>query len=169
MFTPEQLAAMEQEMAEEHRKDIEALQRLKRFAHPSAKATRPAIPIAEAPTLFTPPKPPSEPGPAEEPAEEIAEVEDGGNEGDINQPTIMSKIVEVLGSEPNRQFTVWEFIKTAERQGYKFAAKKPESSVSLAFAKLLRREKIRRIHKGSGRSPHIYKALKTEGVATVAR
>jgi hypothetical protein len=131
---------MQQSMLEEHRKDLEALERLKRFLPQSNAAVS---------------KPKGVP-------------EDLGPQADLeslSEDTIIGKVEQVMTSDTARRWTVPLMFAELRRQNFPLAAQKPERTLGLILRKLADRKVIKIVKRGSGRSPNVYKAVVQEQAA----
>ena len=128
MVTEKELSEIERRMEEEHRKDREALQRLKRFLH---QGTAPA--------------------PIEHVDAEYIDVEDKAQ-------TIIGKVEDVFASDIAKRWTIHNMVVFLKSQKFPLVAQKPDATMGLIFSKLQKRGKIRIVRKGSGRLPNIYRA-----------
>lgn len=128
-FTPEQLSEVERRMEEEHRKDREALLRLKRF-----------LDLGEQTSVIT-----------------IHREEDSSNVDDT--PTIISKVESVFADDFTRKWTVPTMIAHLRHEGFPLVAQKPEATMGQVFARLQQRGVIRLVRRGAGRRPNIFKAV----------
>jgi hypothetical protein len=122
---------MQRSLLEEHRKDLEALERLKRFLPKSGavdvKATEP----------------------------ESGEDDAGPSAGD----TIIGKVQEVVFSDYSRRWTVPVVMAELRRQNFPMTAKKPDRTVGLILSKLYARGVLRLVRRGSGRIPNVYRTV----------
>lgn len=134
MLTAAQLAEIERAMEDEHRRDREALERLKRFlkngSNGGAKEARTAFAMASA----------------------SADDDEGSSQ------TIIGKVEEVIFADPEKRWTVPGMVSHLANSGFKFAAKKPDATMGLVFHKLQRRGKVRIVRRGAGRTPNVYRA-----------
>jgi hypothetical protein len=131
MLDANQLAAIESAMAEEHRKDREALLRLKRFLPSNGSNSR-------VPTVLT-----------------IT------NEGDVedNSQTIIDKVEEIMQADTTKKWTVPAMVAHLNNIKFPLVAKKPQATMGLVFSKLAhKRRTIRMVKKGSGRKPNWFRA-----------
>lgn len=140
MFDANQVAAIESAMEEEHRKDREALQRLKRFLPSNGSNGRvPMIVIDRS---------------------EDSEI-NYANAVETGDPlTIIDKVEEIMQGDPNKKWTVPAMVAYLQQINFPLVAKKPQATMGLVFGKLARtRKTIVRVRKGSGRNPHTYRAI----------
>jgi len=138
-----QIAAIELAMAEEHKRDKEALDRLKRFIGNGATGTNGHSSKA-LPVQF-----------------EIPQVEDMVDDV-INNGTIRSRVAEVFAADPERRWTIPTMLQYLKSVNYPLHAQKPEVTLSGAFRRLNEIGKIKRVRRGHGRNPHVYKAITEE-------
>jgi hypothetical protein len=143
MFGADQIAAIENAMAEEHRKDLEALQRLKRFLPSNSNVAAP----------FTVTQRLRQARKAELELPSVSEAESH------DEPvTIVSAVKDTLMANPEKSWTVVQMIHALNGvPGVKMESRKPEATVGLIFSKLAKKNKVHIIAKGSGRRPHVYK------------
>jgi hypothetical protein len=134
MIDAKQLAAMERAMEEEHRKDREALERLKRFLYARSDGK------SEAP----------------KPLSAMDRIEQEVDE--LNTNTIIGRVETIFVSDPDRRWTVPTMLQRLQEEKFPLAAEKPIATLGLVFSKLHKRGKIKRVKRGSGRTPHIYRA-----------
>ena len=150
MFNPNQIAAIETAMAEEHRLDREALRRLKRFLPVSSNNDGHA-PL----TLHR-----SEQSEAEDRRsleELIADAEEDAPR------TIIDTVEQVMLANTSQKWSVPSMIAHLKSAGFKLQAKKPEATMGLVFQKLAKKRKtIVRVRRGSGRTPNLYRAIPRE-------
>jgi hypothetical protein len=129
----EQIAEIERHMREEHRKDLEALARLKRFLPQNGL---------------------SHPVPA-------AEVEQIDLDEDFEDPkpvtSLRSKIGEVLNENPSVRWTTQKVLARLREDKFPLKAQKPIYSVGQALQKLVTKGTIRIIRHGTGSDPNVYK------------
>jgi len=129
-LTAAQLSAIEASMEEEHRRDREALARLKRYATKSGTNGR-------AP---------------------LATVEHLDGDDDIDSsPTIIAKVERVMTGDPEKKWTVPSMLTYLQLINFPLAAKKPAATLGLVFKKLQRRGRIRIVRRGAGRNPHVWR------------
>lgn len=145
MLDANQLATIESAMAEEHRKDREALQRLKRFLPSNGsngRVTEQRITIA--------------------PNGQILE------ESDDDPQTIIDKVEQIMRDDPSKKWTVPAMVTHLKQINFPLVAKKPQATMGLVFAKLVnKRRTIRIVKRGAGRNPNIFRAVQAqqEGVS----
>lgn len=132
----QELAQIERAMAEEHRLDREALERLKRFVHHgrNGNTTR----ASAAPTAKN----------AEAPKAAVEE-----------SPTIISKVAAIMTADPSRTWNGPQMVEKLTSEGKPIGAKRPVAIVTRAFRRLVKRGTIRRAKKGTGTTPHAYRAV----------
>lgn len=132
MLSASQLAEVEQRMEEEHRKDREALIRLKRFLNTDGHS-----------------------GPV------IAPMEEEDEHGSPYPDSIIGKVTILLQTDPLRKWTVPEIVTQLRSERFPLTAKKPESTIGLTLRKLHKRGLIKIVRKSSGHNPSVYR-WKTE-------
>ena len=136
-FSAGQLAAMRAEVETEYRKDIEAIAALERLA-------------ARLPQGI--------------PSHELADDSDAGDTENIARQSLISAVRGAVEDAPNRSHSVGEVFKYLKAIGYPFqhlhddGGKQAKASVSTALLKLHKRGIIRRVRKGSGNTPNLYRA-----------
>jgi hypothetical protein len=131
-MTKDQVEAIEAAMLEEHRKDLEALQRLKRFL-PNAGPS--GLDAARAP----------KPNVAEEEPE------------DETSPSLRDKIAEILSADPSQGWTTRKVLARLVELKFPLGAQRPINGVSVALSVWVRRGKAYIARRGTGRKPHIYR------------
>lgn len=132
----DQIAAMEQQMMEEHRKDMEALARLKRFIPPNGAtsgASRSSITVS-APSPVVPLVP-----------------EEG--------TPLKHAIRDIANHEPSVRWTNVKMLKYLESIKFELNAQKPIYSIGQATQKLIDRGDLKLVKKGSGNTPNIFRGL----------
>jgi hypothetical protein len=139
---PEQILDLERKMLEEHRKDVEALQRLKRFM--PANGYAPAGDKRQLPLV------PND-------ANDVDEEEGG------SATTIRGTIESIMNSDVRRKWTVQTMLAHLLSINFPFKAKKPINSVSLSLQALYKKQRIVVVRKGAGSEPSIYRGRGTEG------
>ena len=126
----EQIAAMERQMQEEHRKDVDALERLKRFlpsnglgatSQVTAQSVIPLVPEEDTP--------------------------------------LKDAISDIMDNDPTVRWTNTKMLKYLTDVGFKLNAKQPIYSVGQATQRLLDSEKIKLVRKGAGSTPNIFRGL----------
>ena len=132
------IETLERQMIEEHRKDLEALARLKRFL-PSNVAT--ASPIDERQTKL--------------PVYLEVRVEDDMDETPVM--TLRGKIEQTVNSDPNLKWTTQKVLAYLRQVGFPLNAKKPIYSVGQTLKILADQGRIRLVRKGVGSAPNIYR------------
>lgn len=141
MLDANQIAAMEKAMDEEHRRDREALQRLKRFLPTGSSGSN----GHDAPIVI------DRSGETEaRPWEDIDFVE-------ADPETIIGRVETIMMSDPEKRWTVPSMVAHLKTIGFPLEAKKPQATMGLVFAKLRKRHKIRLVRRGSGRNPNTYR------------
>jgi hypothetical protein len=142
MLNTNQILAIEAAMEEEHRRDRDALQRLKRFLPTNGAGRTPGL--IERPN-----------GHAHE-APLFDEVTDNTAEPE----TIIDKVEQIMQSDITKRWTIPLMLAHLQEIKFPLAAKKPESTLGLVFVKLLRkRRSIRIVKRGGGRIPNVFKAV----------
>jgi hypothetical protein len=147
MLQADQIAAIERAMAEEHRKDLEALERLKRFlpknGHEPSLRERIAHANKQQPqqTLMLP----------------ASENEGAGT------TTIIGLVEAILREDADKGWTVPFMLKElTERRNIEMQSKKPEATLGLIFQKLVQRGHAKLVRRGAGRIPHVYRGILQE-------
>jgi hypothetical protein len=147
MLNANQLADMEIAMEEEHRRDREALQRLKRFLAP-ANGNGHAAPLVVYREIEL-----------EQPdhlSDFVAAEEDAPQ-------SIIDKVEEIMQADPTKKWTVPSMVAYLKYIHFPLLAKKPAATMGLVFAKLAyKRKTIRIVKKGSGRNPNWFRANPTQ-------
>jgi hypothetical protein len=134
MLDANQLAAIEDAMAEEHRRDREALQRLKRFLPPNGSSGR----VTQVLTIH----------------------KDVDSEESDDPQTIIDKVEQIMQADPAKKWTVPGMLVHLQQIGFPLAAKKPQATLGLVFAKLVnKRRTIRLFKRGAGRNPNVFRAI----------
>ena len=130
----DQVAAMERQMLEEHRKDVEALERLKRFLLPpnSSGVT------SQRETLFHQPVIPLVP------------------EGDT---PLKYALRDIMNNDPNVRWTNPKMLKYLKEIGFTLNAKQPIYSIGQATQRLLDAGEIKLLIRGSGSTPNVFRGL----------
>jgi hypothetical protein len=134
-----QIETLERQMVEEHKKDLEALARLKRFL-PSNGST---------------PKPPDE-RQMRLPVNLEVRVEDDMEDAPV--VTLRGKIEQTVNSDPNLKWTTQKVLAHLRQVGFPLNAKKPIYSVGQSLKILADQGRIRLVRKGLGSAPNIYRA-----------
>jgi hypothetical protein len=136
-----QIEALEKAMLEEHRRDMEALNRLKRFLPNGSPGTTKLTPIAQ-PTA---------------PAHLLQDdTNDGAEDGDT-VATLRGKVGELMASDPTHGWTGQRMLRNLQEIGFPLKARKPQNSVIVAMAHWVKRGYATVARKGSGRNPNIIK------------
>jgi hypothetical protein len=143
MLNPDQIAEMEKAMLEEHRKDREALDRLKRFIPKNSSPAKDDQVDAEYADVE-----------ALRPRQRAIELE--AND-DLAPHTIIGKVESVMLADTTKRWTVPVMLQLLKGEKFPLAAQKPESTLGLVFAKLHKRGKIRLVRRGGGRTPNVYR------------
>lgn len=154
-FTKKHIDELERAMLEEHRRDFEALARLKRFlpsngaqAQPVAMATDPAgrgITKADSmsrPTIATP----ISDGPTDD-------VDPDHDPQDLG--TLRDKIGEIMASDPNRTWTGKKMLEQLQSIKFPLQARKPISGIVTSMTYWVKQDCAVITRKGSGRAPNI--------------
>jgi hypothetical protein len=128
----ETLVEAQRRMQEEHRKDQEAFERVKRFFNTNGR-----LPDSVAHT---------DSDTDEDPSDTMA-----------NTNTIIGQIAHIMESDPTKKWTVPSMLGYLRSQRYPMHAKKPEATIGITLRKLQSRGRIRLVRQGAGRSPSIYK------------
>lgn len=136
MHNADQLAEMEKSMREEHRKDLEALERLKRFLPASSISAQK-------------PEPGATPG-----SNQQLELEEG-----LAPTSIIGKVESVMIADTDREWTVPQMLSQLRKDKFPMLAKAPLSTLGLTFTKLTRRGKIKLVRRGYGRNPNVYRGI----------
>lgn len=132
MLTPDQIVEMEQAMEEEHRKDRDALHRLKRFLPEQRNGHSKQTPQPMAPASQK-------------------ETAAAGTE------TLIGRMEAIMQQDLNRVWTVPAMMEHLKQLGVPLGGNTPEKSVGLNFVKLVQRGKAELFRKGAGRIPNLYK------------
>ena len=132
-----EITALEQQMMKEHRKDLEALARLKRFlpsnGSTSAPETSKAMPVQ--PSEAITPLVPDEYTPLKE------------------------AIRDIVNNDPSVRWTNPKMLKYLREIGFELKAKKPIYSINQGTKKLIEAGEIKLIRKGYGSTPSVYRGL----------
>jgi hypothetical protein len=142
MYDSKTLAAMEQSMRDEHRRDLEALERLKRFLPANGNAP------AQSKTIDAP----------------IVDTNDDAldlPEGPFPQ-TIIGKVESIMLADTAKRWTVPAMLQELRRTNFRLEAKTPASTLGLVFAKLRKRGRIRIVKRGSGRTPNVFRGVESQ-------
>jgi hypothetical protein len=140
----QELEVIERRMRDEHRLDREALERLKRFQHPSkngrtstpARSTKPASGKDDAETAVV--------------------------------YTIITKVAEIMTADATRTWNGPQMVEKLAAEGMPITAKRPVPAVTRAFRKLVKRGIVRRTKKGVGTIPSAYRAIEQSSQGTTA-
>jgi len=136
---------MEQAMQEEHRQDLEALERLKRYLHNGGG------------------------GGAQEQAGRLHSLDRAAfgldDDEETETSTLTGKVEEVFNQNPTARWTVPKMLHYLREIRFELKAQKPQASVGLIFQKLRKRGSIRIVKRGSGRSPNIYMWVQQDAAA----
>ncbi len=135
----DQIAAIERQMQEEHKKDMEALERLKRFI-PSSGINGNASDVHQVP-LQSISKIPVTP----------LVLEEG--------TSLKHAIRDIMNHDPSIRWTNVKMLKYLEDIKFELKAKKPIYSIGQATQKLVDGGEIKLVKKGSGNAPNIYRGL----------
>jgi hypothetical protein len=131
MLKAEELAAIETQMAEQHRKDREAMEWLKhRFLQNGHTSVSSAAPLA---------------------------VHDDNQDDDDSNGTIRSKVAEVFQSFPDKKWTVVSLAEHLKSVGVRIEAKRPQSTLGPILNRLQHGNVIRIVRRGRGRTPSTYR------------
>ncbi len=129
----EQVAAMERQMLEEHRKDVEALERLKRFLPSNSsevtsqektvlhQTVTPLIPEEDTPLKYA--------------------------------------IRDIMNNDPNVRWTNSKMLNYLENIRFTLNAKRPIYSIGQATQRLLGTEEIKLLIRGAGSTPNVFRGL----------
>lgn len=139
----QELEVIERRMREEHRLDREALERLKRFQHPS-KNGRTATPRS------------AKPASGKDDAETAVVY------------TIITKVAEIMTADTTRTWNGPQMVEKLGTEGMPISAKRPVPTVTRAFRKLVKRGIIRRVKKGAGTIPSAYRAIEQSSQGATA-
>ena len=146
MLDAKQLASIEATMEEEHKKDREALQRLKRFL-PNVNGHSSGFRETT--------------GQVKLPVHVLVPVVN--DDDDAVTGTIIGKVESILMADPTEKWTVPRMLSFLRESGFQLEAQKPERTIGLVFRKLMKRGKVRLLKKGSGRIPNVYRAVVVGG------
>jgi len=119
-------------MEEEHRKDREALARLKRFLSSNGNSQL-----------------------------SLPEMDDDPSDSSQYGHTIIGTIERVMQADPMRKWTVPTMLAHFRSEKFPLHAKTPEATLGVTLKKLVKRGKVRLVRQGAGRSPNVYR-WKTE-------
>ena len=132
----QELAQVERAMEEEHRRDREALERLKRFLHPGKNGNS-----VHAAT-----------------AAKSASGKDDAETAAVY--TIISRVAEIMTANPSRKWSGPQMLDEVRSAGSPVSAQRPLSTINRVFRKLVKRRVIRRVRTGKGTTPHLYRAIR---------
>ena len=132
----DQIDAMERQMLEEHRKDMEALARLKRFL-PADGATKGSSATSQV-TAVSKPVSPLVP------------------EDDV---PLWHAIRDIMNHDPSVRWTNPKMFKYLKDIGFRLNAKKPIYSIGQATQRLINSERIKLLRSGTGSTPNIFRGL----------
>jgi hypothetical protein len=142
MYDSKTITAMEHSMREEHRKDLEAFERMKRFLPANGRAPK-------QPTIID--------------AEPVDTDDDSLDLPDGQLPqTIIGKVESIMLADTAKRWTVPAMLQELRRISFPLEAKTPASTLGLVFAKLRRRGHIRIVKRGSGRTPNIFRGVQSQ-------
>jgi hypothetical protein len=144
MYDSKTLAAMEQSMREEHRKDLEAFERMKRFLPKNGSAPKHTTIID---------------------AESVDTDDDSLDlpNGPLPLPqTIIGRVESIMLADIAKRWTVSTMLQELRRINFPLVAKTPGSTLGLVFAKLHRRGTIRLVRRGSGRTPNVFRGVQSQ-------
>lgn len=130
-----QIAVLERQMLEEHKKDLEALARLKRFLPTNGSA----------PTVDE---------------RQMALPAPGQQDEDLDEAPVKSlrgTIERVINADPTVRWTTQKMVSNLQRIRFPLRAKKPIYSVGQSMQILAERGAIRLVRRGVGSAPNIYK------------
>ena len=137
MFSPEELEAIRANMEEEHRKNMDALDRVMRFSFPNAVPRA----ISQLPLIL--------------PAEKMDRA--APNHADsTNAPSIIDAIRLVFIENPSRMFTTKLMMEELKQRRVELKAQSPLVTISVALKKLVDRDVIYIVRRGNGKDPHWY-------------
>ena len=129
----EQVAAMEKQMLEEHRKDVEALERLKRFLPSNSSGV-----TSQGKTVL------------HEPVTPLIPEED---------TPLKYAIRDIMNNDPNVRWTNSKMLKYLKEIRFTLNAKQPIYSIGQATQKLLNTGEIKLLMKGAGSTPNVFRGL----------
>jgi hypothetical protein len=147
MLNADQISAIETAMEEEHRRDREALQRLKRFLPFSGNGSGSRVPtfVIDHTNEAT--------------ESEVLDFVDAQEE----QQTIIDKVEQIMQADTHKKWSVPLMIAHLKSINFTLQAKKPEATMGLVFGKLAKKRKtIVRVRRGSGRTPNLYRGVPRE-------
>jgi hypothetical protein len=130
-----QIGALERQMLEEHRKDLEALARLKRFLPTNGSGAKSID-------------------------DNQMDLPGAVAEADLDEGPVVSlrgTIEQIVNSDPTVRWTTQKVLKRLQQTGFPLKAKKPIYSVGQALQKLSEGGRIRVVRRGVGSAPNIYK------------
>jgi hypothetical protein len=139
MLEATQIAEIERKMKEEHKRDLEALQRLRKYLPASETANRSAQSGAEEPRSSN-----------------------GRPRG--RKTGLRKKIREAIDSMPDQHLTRAEIAEILDADGFEIQAVDPVSSMNQALRKLVIRKDIALAKPGLGSSPAKYTSTKSQDV-----
>ena len=148
MFDANQIVAIETAMEEEHRRDREALQRLKRFLplNGNGSGSHVSTFVIDRTNEATE-------------SEVLDFVDAAGNE----PQTIIDTVEQIMHSDPHKKWSVPLMVAYLKNIKFPLEAKKPEATMGLVFAKLMKKRKtIVRVRRGSGRTPNLFRGIPRE-------
>jgi hypothetical protein len=148
MLDANQISAIESAMEEEHRRDREALQRLKRFLPLNGNGSGGRV------STFVIDR--------TNEAQE-SEVLDFMDTADSEPLTIIDTVEQIMQADPHKKWSVPLMVAHLKNIKFPLEAKKPEATMGLVFTKLMKKRKtIVRVRRGSGRMPNLFRAIPRE-------
>lgn len=146
MLDANQLSVIERAMEEEHRRDREALQRLKRFLPLNGNGSGSHV------STFVIDRT------NEAQESEVLDFVDGAE-----PQTIIDTVEQIMQADPHKKWSVPLMVGYLKNINFPLEAKKPEATMGLVFAKLMKKRKtIVRVRRGSGRMPNLFRAIPRE-------
>jgi hypothetical protein len=157
MLDKTQIEELEKAMLEEHRLDLEALNRLKRFL-PANGANAKQVSGKEADTAAH-----AEPGPLPRatnamparPADKKVPSDHDLDEDLQDIGTLRGKVGEVMASDPERSWTGERMLTHLRVIGFPLRAQRPSISIVTAMTYWVKRDFAHVVRKGVGRAPNI--------------
>jgi hypothetical protein len=151
MLTESEIEAIRSNMLDEHKRDLEAfeaLKRLSRFLPNSGNTLSRPVGSTRVDHIRSTQEP-SSMAPAD---------------------SMLGKMERILWGNPSRTWTIQAIKAEMEKDGYRFLATQPIASMGVAMKKLVDRGKVDVVMRGSGRTPNIYqwKVMNTKTEENVA-
>lgn len=147
MLSKQQLEELERAMLVDHKRDLDALNRLKRFLPDSVASPYPVGTGAE-----------KQDDPVSRPTTVISLLKSEPsvfNEDEQDVVSLRSKIAEVMKADPSRGWTGRKMLAHLQTIGFPLQANKPLNSVVIATSYWVKKGEAFVSRKGSGRMPNI--------------